>query len=414
MNIKKMMAGLMAGAVMLGTLSTTCFAATAEPENAETNAAVNQSATTTASGNSATNAGSAAANTTANAAENAADGTNANGTTTDGTSADSTADADEALPYTVEVDEDGNYTFSFGDWEWSTADTEDDGTAAKVNSKVTSYLNLRSGSGLEYEVIGHLLPGAEVQVISDEGDWYQVTVPEQTGYVYKDYIDLMEAEESSGQVDEEFMTMMLYLMMNSMNQTETTSQSLTPDGNLTLVDDIGSSTGAGQQFITLVTKDGNYFYLIIDRDDDGDENVHFLNLVDEQDLFALLDEDEQAAYTSSTTAVVDEDITKEVTEEESDDTDAAEAEVTTEKKSTSMLPLLLVVVLIAGAGGGYFYLQTRKKKAAVTKPDPDADYTEEDEDEYELPMEEDDDYSDEPDADADPDEADEDLPDDED
>ena len=48
-----------------------------------------------------------------------------------------------------------------------------------------------------------------------------------------------------------------------------------------LVDDIGSSTETGLQFITLFTKSSNYFYLIIDRHDKGEETVRFLKQVDE-------------------------------------------------------------------------------------------------------------------------------------
>ena len=71
---------------------------------------------------------------------------------------------------------------------------------------------------------------------------------------------------------------------------------LTPDGNMNLVDDYGSSDKTGKQFLTVTTKNGNYFYIIIDRDDSGNETVHFLNMVDEADLMKLMDEDEQKAY----------------------------------------------------------------------------------------------------------------------
>ena len=82
--------------------------------------------------------------------------------------------------------------------------------------------------------------------------------------------------------------------------TDETSGALTPEGNLTLVDDYHTdySDGSGQQFITLVSKSGNTFYLVIDRNAKGQQTVHFMNLVDEADLLALMEEEDADAYTA--------------------------------------------------------------------------------------------------------------------
>ena len=82
--------------------------------------------------------------------------------------------------------------------------------------------------------------------------------------------------------------------------TDEASGALTPEGNLTLVDDYHTdySDGSGQQFITLVSKSGNTFYLVIDRNAKGQQTVHFMNLVDEADLLALMEEEDADAYTA--------------------------------------------------------------------------------------------------------------------
>ena len=73
--------------------------------------------------------------------------------------------------------------------------------------------------------------------------------------------------------------------------TDEETGALTPEGNLTLVDDYHTnySDGSGQQFITMVSKSGATFYLVIDRNAKGQQTVHFMNLVDEADLLALME-----------------------------------------------------------------------------------------------------------------------------
>ena len=166
--------------------------------------------------------------------------------------------------------------------------------------------------------------------------------------------------------------------------TESGIHGLTPSGNLTLVDDYGERNGEGQQFITLVTKAGNYFYLIIDRDEKGEETVHFLNLVDERDLFSLMEEDEAADYQAQLAA---EQAAREAAERAAAEAAAQTGESSTEepepqpeKKGAKMLPVLIIILVMAAVGGGWFFMQTKKKKQAVSGPDADPYYTDDVED----------------------------------
>ena len=180
--------------------------------------------------------------------------------------------------------------------------------------------------------------------------------------------------------------------------TDEETGALTPEGNLTLVDDYHTdySDGSGQQFITLVSKSGATFYLVIDRNAKGQQTVHFMNLVDEADLLALMEEEAADAYTAEKEAAAQAEQERKQAEEDAKKA-AEEAEVSgseqtgsnkVTKYAATFLGVLALVGLVAGGGIYTFMKQKQKKQAEKEALDPDANYTEVKGD-FEIPMEND-------------------------
>ena len=168
--------------------------------------------------------------------------------------------------------------------------------------------------------------------------------------------------------------------------TDEETGALTPEGNLTLVDDYHTdySDGSGQQFITLVSKSGATFYLVIDRNAKGQQTVHFMNLVDEADLLSLMEDEDAEAYTAEKEAAAQAAQERKQAEEDAkkaaEEAEASGSEQTGGNKVTkyaaTFLGVLALVGLVAGGGIYTFMKQKQKKQAEKAALDPDSNYTE--------------------------------------
>ena len=174
---------------------------------------------------------------------------------------------------------------------------------------------------------------------------------------------------------------------------------VTPKGNAALVDDFFGD----KQLITVTTKAGNYFYILIDRaNEDKETSVHFLNQVDDADLQALLEDGEaepevctcaekcEDGAVNTACPVCKNNLTACVgaAPEAEEPAETAEPE---EEAGNRMggLVVFLVVLLIGGGAALYFF--KFKKPKADTKGNDDLDEYDFGEDEDEPAPEVDDD-----------------------
>ena len=240
-------------------------------------------------------------------------------------------------------------------------------------------------------------------ISSDENDWMSEREQLEEYFSHSLEVDLLlrlcPDDEDGGEPVEEAEQPVLTSTTDEEDVVTVTDEetgALTPEGNLTLVDDYHTdySDGSGQQFITLVSKSGATFYLVIDRNDKGENTVHFMNLVDEADLLALMEEEDADAYTAEKEAAAQAELDRLKSEEEAkkaaEEAAASGTEQTGGNKVTKYAATFLGVLALVGlaAGGGIytFMKQKQKKQAEKEALDPDANYTE-DKGNFEIPVE---------------------------
>ena len=219
-------------------------------------------------------------------------------------------------------------------------------------------------------------------------------------------------EENSSFSEEDFNMQDFMKIMSEFAENGGIAESDTPDyyndpyydtdGNATLIKSEKIVYNSEEmQFIAVTTKDGHVFYVLINYSAENDEDqVFFLNKVDDYDLYALLyagaesdDEEEnitpeqafEAAQAANGRVQVDSAAVTE-TEDSTDETSENE-ETAAQPKQNNMnsIYLLLGAVALIGVGGAGFYMMKKKNGGkSVVKETVD----DEDEDDITFPDDE--------------------------
>ena len=155
------------------------------------------------------------------------------------------------------------------------------------------------------------------------------------------------------------------------------------DGNSHTLD-VLYSAATNKQFITLQSKSGNTFYLVIDYDKPIDEEAemyetYFLNLVDERDLLALMSDEEKEEVPTPTPEIIY--VTPEPTAVPVPTAAPTEQEKT--DKPSQMTAIIALVGIAALAIIGVVVFKKNKNGGSKMMSDNDFDLRDEDADESE-------------------------------
>ena len=160
------------------------------------------------------------------------------------------------------------------------------------------------------------------------------------------YVDTTEVVEEPAQVVEEE------------EPTEEEKIPFTIAGNGEVEDNIVDDPS--KEFFTVKTKDGNTFFLVIDRARTS-ENVYMLSMIDEYDLQEFLDDEKRNGK--------QEEATPAVVLPETQPEPEPEVEIEEEESSGNMNQILLLVFVAAlGGAGAFFYFYIYKPKPKEDTP----------------------------------------------
>jgi len=152
--------------------------------------------------------------------------------------------------------------------------------------------------------------------------------------------------------------------------------------------DVLYSAATNKQFITMQTKSGNTFYLVIDYDKPIDEEAemyetYFLNLVDERDLLSLMSEEEQPSPTPQVVYVTPEPTAAPLPTATPAPTPATSEEPAAKQEKNPVTGIIALVVIVAAGGGIAFWFVKNKGKNGAKNSSSGFDFDDADDEEEE-------------------------------